>query len=491
MTDHNKSSFNKSIIHGAFWTYNTFYGGKLLVFVSTIILARLLTKEDFGVVGYALLILSFLGVMEDLGIGKALIYHRDDPEAAHTAFWLGLATGIALFFATWFIAPLAAVFFNDERIIPITRVLGLTFPIFALGNVHSSLLEKDLQFKHTFGPEVAKMGGKGIISILFALLNFGAWSLAFGQLTGSLISTIVYWRVLPWRPAFRFSRRHVKPLLSYGGSLVLVGAMAMISTNADYLFVGRYLGAAALGVYTLAYRIPEMVILQISKVVARVLFPAYTKIRDDSKALQEAFLSTIRYISLITVPLGVGMALVAEPMVLTLFTEKWAEAIPVVRAISIYTLLFSLAANAGSVHKAQGRTMLMTKLAGLRTIVLLPALWWTTHGPMAGIAAVGWAQAIIALFSATLNLVVAAQMINVPLMVVAETIWPSAISSAVMALAIVAMLFVTASMPVFVQLIAAVLVGMLVYAFVIAWLQQQLVIKMSRTVRAVLLRGGN
>ncbi|MCB0193554.1 MAG: lipopolysaccharide biosynthesis protein [Anaerolineae bacterium] len=491
MTEQKQRNLNKSIVQGAFWSYNTFYGSKLLVFISTIILARLLTKEDFGVVGYALLILSFLGVMEDLGIGKALIYHRDDPEAAHTAFWLGLATGIALFFATWFIAPLAAVFFNDERIIPITRALGLTFPIFALGNVHSALLEKNLEFKRTFGPEVAKMGGKGIVSIMFALLNFGAWSLALGHLTGSLISTVVYWRVLPWRPAFRFSRRHVKPLLSYGGSLVLVAAMAMISTNADYLFVGRYLGAAALGVYTLAYRIPEMVILQISKVVARVLFPAYTKIREDAKALQDAFLSTIRYISMITIPLGVGMALVAEPMVLTLFTEKWAEAIPVVRAISIYTLLFSLAANAGSVHKAQGRTFLMTKLSGLRTIVLLPALWWATHGPAASIAAVGWTQATIALFSATLNLVVAAHMINVPLMAVAETLWPATVSSVAMASAVLGMLFVTASMPALVQLIAAVAVGAVVYVLVLSWLQQQLVIKMGRTVRAVLLRGGN
>lgn len=488
--DHHKPNLNKSIIQGAFWTYNAFYGSKFLVLISTIILARLLTKEDFGIVGYALLILSFMSVMEDLGIGKALIYHRDDPEAAHTAFWLGLATGIVLFCATWFIAPLAADFFNDQRIIPITRVLGLTFPLFALGNVHKSLLEKNLQFKNTFGPEVAKMGSKGVVSIILAALNFGAWSLAFGHLAGTFVSTIVYWRVLPWRPALRFSQRHVRPLLSYGGSLVLVSAMAMISTNADYLFVGRYLGAAALGVYTLAYRIPEMVILQISKVVAKVLFPAYTKIREDSAALQQAFLSTIRYISIITIPLGVGMALVAEPMVLTLFTEKWAEAIPVVQAISIYTLLFSLAANAGSVHKAQGRTFLMTKLSGLRTIVLLPALWWATQGP-GTIAAVGWTQATIALFSATLNLVVAARMINVPLIAIAETLWPALISSLSMAPVVLAVLFVTASMPSFVQLIAAVMSGIIVYALMITWLQQQLVIQMGRTVRAVLLRGGN
>jgi PST family polysaccharide transporter len=488
--DHQKSSLNKSIIHGAFWTYNTFYGSKLLVFISTVVLARLLTKEDFGVVGYALLILSFLGVMEDLGIGKALIYHRDESEAADTAFWLGLITGIVLFFATWFIAPLAAVFFNDQRIIPITRVLGLTFPLFALVNVHSALLEKDLKFKQTFGPEVAKMGSKGSASIILAILNFGAWSLALGHLIGSLVSSIVYWRVLPWRPAFRFSRRHVRPLLSYGGSLVLVATMAMISTNADYLFVGRYLGAAALGVYTLAYRIPEMVILQISKVVARVLFPAYTQIRDDAQALKKAFLATIRYISLITIPLGLGMALVAETMVLTLFTAKWAEAIPVVQAISIYTLLFSLAANAGSVHKAQGRMMLMTKLSGLRTIVLLPALWWATHGP-ASIAAVGWVQAVIALFSATLNLVVAARMIDVPLIAIAKTLWPALISSIVMSIVVVAVLFMTDTMPPLVQLIAAVSSGALSYIGVLFWLEHGLVIRMGRTVRAVLLRGGS
>src|SRR3712207_1397977 len=121
-------------IRGTMWVYLSTYSGKLLVFLSTVILARLLSKEDFGVAGYALVAISFLDVMSDMGIGPALIFHRADPEVSDTAFWLNLGFAAALFGATWLAAPLVGVLFNDQRAVDVTRVLGLTFPITALGN---------------------------------------------------------------------------------------------------------------------------------------------------------------------------------------------------------------------------------------------------------------------------------------------------------------------------------------------------------------------
>ncbi|MCA9917792.1 MAG: oligosaccharide flippase family protein [Anaerolineales bacterium] len=200
------SNFASTTVKGTFWTYASHYGGKFLVFISTIILARLLSQEDFGVVGFALVVISFLDVLSDLGVGPALIYYRDDPEAANTGFWLGLATGLGLFGLTWVVAPFAGTFFNDPRAISITRALGWTFPISALGNVHNSLLHKNLAFKRKFLPDMAKMGSKGIVSIVLALLNFGPWSLVGGQITGAIVLVIAYWLTIPWKPALRFTR---------------------------------------------------------------------------------------------------------------------------------------------------------------------------------------------------------------------------------------------------------------------------------------------
>ena len=467
------SNFASTTVKGTFWTYASHYGGKFLVFISTIILARLLSQEDFGVVGFALVVISFLDVLSDLGVGPALIYYRDDPEAANTGFWLGLATGLGLFGLTWVVAPFAGTFFNDPRAISITRALGWTFPISALGNVHNSLLHKNLAFKRKFLPDMAKMGSKGIVSIVLALLNFGPWSLVGGQITGAIVLVIAYWLTIPWKPALRFTRSLVRPLLTYGFGIISLDALAILLSNADYLLVGRFMGAAALGVYTLAFRIPDLLIMQFCTVVGKVLFPVYAKMREDGNALRHAFLMTMRYVSMITIPIGVGLALIAEPFILTFFTDKWADAIPVMRAISIYALLYSLAYNAGSVYKAQGRPMLLTKLSFVRALILIPALWWaaTTFGT---IAAVGWTHSVVAFIGGMLNLIVAGRIINTPFKEIATTLRSAMVAGFVMALAVLGVLWLLDDASPLIQLIITVLTGGLVYGAVLLLLEQEL-----------------
>ncbi|MBE2200919.1 MAG: oligosaccharide flippase family protein, partial [Anaerolinea sp.] len=178
----------KATLHGAFWGYASNYSGKLLVFISTAVLARLLLKEDFGIAGYALVVIGLLEVLEGLGIGPAIIYHQTDPKKLDTAFWMGLAVGFTLFLLTWFVAaPLAGTFFRDARAVPITRVLGFEFIIGAFALVHAATLTKKLAFGRKFIPEMSRSASKGIASIALALMGFGAWSLILGHLVGVLV----------------------------------------------------------------------------------------------------------------------------------------------------------------------------------------------------------------------------------------------------------------------------------------------------------------
>ena len=370
------SSFSIATVKGTFWTYTSYYSGKIIVFISTIILARLLTKDDFGVVGYALVVIGLLDVLGDLGVGAALVYHREDPHAASTAFWLGIFVGFVLFGLSWFVAPLAGWYFNDPRAVPVIRVLALTFPISAFSNVHSNLLRKGLEFKRKFVPDLSRSLAKGIFSILFAVLGFGAWSLVFGQVLGTLTTVITYWQVFSWKPSFHFNWSLGRSLLSYGMHLVAVDSLAMLLLNLDYLFVGRFLGAEALGVYSLAFRMPDLLITQFCTSVSAVLFPVYVKMRDNAQSLGHGFLVTMRYVSMVTVPLGLGLALVSRPFVLIFLTEKWVEAIPVIQAISIYAMFLSLAYNAGSLYKATGKPYILTRLGFVRLIMLAPALYF-------------------------------------------------------------------------------------------------------------------
>lgn len=465
----------------------TNYSGQILVFISTIILARLLSQDDFGVVGYALITTNLLNVLADLGIGPALIYHREDPEAAHTAFWLSLAFGVVLYMISWLIAPLAAQYFNDTRVITIVRVMALTFPISAVGNVHDNLLRKNLNFRKKFIPEFSRAISKGLISIGMALAGSGAWSLVGGQLGGKIMSVISYWVIMPFRPRLRIDRHIAGSLIKYGVFIVALNTLAVALTNVDYLMVGRYIGAAALGVYTLAFRIPEMVINEFCSSLSTVLFPLFVKIRDDGEALKQAFISTIRFVSVITIPMGIGLAMTARPFVLTFLTDKWIEAVPVIQAISIFTMLFSLSYNTGSFYKAKGQVNVMTWLAIFRLAMTLPLVYFAA-AIMKHTAAVGWVQTFVAVVSGSLNLYIASRINQVPVINVLRAIRPAAISAAGMAVAIWLLTFGLNTLPPLVQLLLMILTAVPVYLLILYWQEKDLFVIARQLVFASLAR---
>jgi O-antigen/teichoic acid export membrane protein len=470
-SDMNNQNLTKATLHGAFWSYASNYSGKLLVFISTAVLARLLLKEDFGIAAYALVVIGLLEVLEGLGVGPAIIYHRTDPKKLDTAFWMGLAVGFLLFGLTWFVAaPLAGTFFQDARAVPITRALGFEFVIGAFALVHAATLTKKLAFGRKFIPDMSRSVSKGVASIVLALLGFGAWSLILGHLVGVLVQTVAYWIVVPWRPAFHFQPKAARSFLSYGISIASIEALGVLILNMDYLVIGRFMGAAALGVYTLAFRVPELLVKQFCNIVGNVTFPVYSQMRDNPQGLRRGFLMTTRYLTMITIPLGLGLALVSGPFVLTFFTEKWAEAIPVMAAISLYTLLRSLVFNAGSVYKATGQPGLLSKLSFIQALVTVPALWWVavTYNT---ILAVAWMQVLLAFVSGMVKMVMAARLVNVPLPELAKTFYPSLAAGGLMTVVVlVTAQFLTGALPL-VELVVETAVGALVYGGAIFLLQ--------------------
>ena len=467
-----KRNLAKITMQGTLWEYGSQYTGKLLVFISTVILARILLQADFGLAGYALVVIGFLEILEGLGIGSAIIYHYEDNERLDTAFWIGLGMGVILFLVTWFlVAPLAGLFFRDPQVVPITRTLGLTFPISAFHLVHRALLTKKLAFGRKFVPEMARSISKGVISIILALLDFGAWSLIIGQLAGTVAETLVYWLIVPWRPQLRFQSKLVSSLLGYGTKVIAIEGLGILMLNADYLLIGRYMTAAALGTYTLAFRVPELLVKQFCNIVGNVTFPIYSQLRDDPQALQRGFLKTMRYMTLLTIPMGLGLALVSRPFVLIFFTEKWTDAIPVMSAISLYTLLRSLVFNAGSVYKATGRPGLLSRLSLIQTVVTIPFLWWAvvTYDT---ILAVAWAQVALAAVFGAIKLILAGRLVNVPVSDLLKTLYPGLSAGVLMTVAVLLVGFLLPGMSPVVELVVKIVVGVSVYGLSVWFIQR-------------------
>jgi len=484
MTSQKSSQLAQVAVRGASWTYVAYYSGKFIVFLSTIVLARLLTKGDFGVVGYALIVIGFLDAIKDLGINSAVIYYRDE-YVADTAFWLSLAIGVGLFISVWFLAPLIGIFFNDPRAISVTRLLALNFPLSALGATHEALLIKELAFSRKFIPDFSRVMTKGLISIVLALLGFGPWSLIVGQLFGTVIWAAVLWQLVMWRPSFVFIRDTARSLLGFGLPIVGVNIVSAFAQDIDYLFIARYLGAVSLGVYTLAFRIPELILLQFCSMVAQVIFPVFAKIRDDKEALTQGFLETARYVAVFTVPIGLGMALLAEPFILTFFGQKWLEAVPVMRAISIYGLLISLGFNAGDVYKAQGKPGMLTRISIIHTCILAPALYWAVT-VQKSIIVVGWVQASVALIVSIIYLTVALRMLNVSLVRLLNALKTPMAPAFVMVVMVLVAMYFSAEWATWLQLVLGIAVGGSVYLLVLYWLERNVVLQALQLLGAIL-----
>lgn len=463
----------RTTVTGTAWNYSAFAVGKGLVFLSTILLARLLVPEDFGLVALGLLVLRFLETLGDLGVGPALIYSSEDPErTSSVAFGINLVMGVVLTASAVLAAPLIADFFHDPRLVPVLRVLALSILLTALRNVHASRLKKELAFRRRFVPEITRTAAKGVISVVFAWLGFGVWSLVWGQLAGEVTATVLYWWVARWRPRFSFDSGVARALLGYGGQIVLLKIVATTLNNVDYLIIGRRLDAVALGFYVVAFRIPELVIVSLCNVASQALFPAYARVQGDAAALRRGFLKTMRYMALITVPAAVGMAIVAADFVNLFYTVRWAPSIPVMRVLALYSMLLALSFNTGDVYKATGRPSILTALGAAKLVVAVPVLWVAAGH---GILAVAIGHAATTLLFSVISLGIACRVLAVRWRGIVSALRPAFVSTAVMAVGALAAQW---ALPQATRLWGTVLTGAVLYVATL-WLTERTTVEQA------------
>jgi len=480
-----KQGFWRVLANGTLWSYLATYGSKAIVFISTIVLARILLKEDFGVAGYAIVVISFLNVLHDFGIGTAIIYLDLSESRKSTAFWLNLGIGGLLFGITWMIGPFAGDYFQDERAIAVTRVLGLTFPIAALGNIHDALLRKAILFDKKFIPDVAKALIKTVIAITLALYGMGYWSLIIAQISGVVAWVVLLWFLVPWRPSIQWSMQDATALMGYGSGIATINFLAIILLNVDYLLIGRYFGAVALGIYTIAFRLPELIIQEFPNVIGHVLLPAFAQIKKDQEQLRENILTILRYSAIVTVPIGLGLALVAEPLTHLLFSEKWSEAVPIMQAIAIQMTILTLSFNLGVVYKAQGKNHVLISIILIRMSILLPALWWAIHGP-GTLVAIAWVHAGVAVFILAIDLLFAARMLQLPLLSLFKAFTPALVAGSMMLLVGIGLTGLLSSTIAIVNLTLLVSASAAVYVMILYIFEKETFMLATARIRATL-----
>ena len=393
-------SLGTRTIHGMLWAYGSYVGGRSVVLVSTAILARLLTPADFGLVALALVFMSFMETLQDLGLTQALIVSSpaEEPARAQTTFMWTVAIGAALAIAVSALAPLVAQFFGHASLRAIIPVLALSFFVESLGATHESLARKRLDYRVRTVAEGADVLTRGTTGVVLALAGFGAWSLVLGYLVGTIARTATLWTLVSFRPRLRFSREHLGSLARFGGVLTLVDLGAAVGQNLDYLFVGRVLGAASLGLYTIGFRLPELFIMNVAVVAANVLFPAFSALEKDRR--ERGFLLSLRYLGAIVFPIGFGLILVAHPFVLIVFGAKWYSSIAVTQVLSVYAMFTTLNIPAGSIYKVSGRAwILLCVIVPYLIVLFLSLLLFADRGILAVAICLTVCQGIVAVIS--------------------------------------------------------------------------------------------
>ncbi|MHB8858331.1 MAG: lipopolysaccharide biosynthesis protein [Thermoleophilia bacterium] len=377
---HQGRTLTKLTAHSIVWMSSATLISRLVRTLVTLVLAKLLAPSEFGLFSLALIATSAFGIFREMGLSQALIFRRRDIDrAADTAFFLVPAQGLLMFCLAFALAPAISSFFNIPEASLLIRVLSLDLVVSSFGMVPAVLLERDLRFRAKFIPLVAPVIGYSVVAVIAAIFGFGVWSLVAGELARSFLTGTVIWFFTDWRPRLFFNWQLAKDLLSYGKHIVGASLTVLLFTNIDNIAVAKELGTENLGFYVFAFSVGTMPITYIATSVNRVLFPAYSRIQTDLKALSRAYAMSVEYMGMIAAPMALATATLAPVMLTFLYGDKWKGSVAVLQILAFYGLSRGFGTGAESILKSLGKPRLVSWVTYIQFILILPLLYTVTR----------------------------------------------------------------------------------------------------------------
>jgi lipopolysaccharide exporter len=380
-----------SAVGGFLWTTLAWGGNRVVIFVLTLVLARLLTPEDFGLVTAALTLIAMLDAALDLGVGAAVVaeQERGISRRTRTAGTLNLIMSAVVAGVGIAASPLIASLFGAPDQARLFAVIFI-YPLFrGAGQVSDAVLKRDLLFKRRTLVDLLRAAVRVAVSIPLALTVGGAISIAAGIVVSELAALVLLMVLEPVRPVLRMDRATVHSLLGFGGQVTAIRILGSVRSNVDYLVVGGVLGASALGIYGMAYKLPEMGIENVLWIFSGVALAAYSRAYAKGRdALITTMLKATRLLALYGLAAATTLAVLARDAVPVLFSEQWDAAVTPMMLISLSLGLMSIAWASGDVFVAMGRLRLMIVLDVPATAAMVVAFLLVAHIGLVAVAAV-------------------------------------------------------------------------------------------------------
>ena len=372
---------------GVFWSASTTAFSQVFTFIFGVILARLLSPEDFGVIAATIIFNEIASTIVSSGVTTALI-QRKDVQGIHysSALTLMIILSIVVCGILVSISPWVGIFFHNKLVGEVMAVMAIYVLILPFIAIPTAKLYSQIDFRSTGIGEIIQQLTGGIISVLLAYYGWGIWSLVYGKLIGRALKAFVLAYLIKWRISFSLKLKAIRDIFSFGAKVVMSNILNDIASNIDYLVIGRLLGPAQLGFYSRAYSLMTLPLTRITSVTQNVLFSAFSDIQNDKSALKKGLLKAVCYISLISFPLLTCLFFISPAFIHTVYGEKWMAAVLPLKIMCFAGMLLSVEPIIVSAIVAMGYIGIEVKRQLIYLIILTVGVYIGSYWGIVGVS---------------------------------------------------------------------------------------------------------
>jgi len=385
-----KMGNSKSVTSNLIWRFLERCGAQGVTLIVSLVLARILDPEVFGTVSLVSIFTTIMYVFLDSGLGTALIQKKDaDDTDFSTVFYFNIVVGIIIYIFMFFFAPIISSFYHRPELTSIVRVMSLSIIVLSVKGVQQAYVSRHFIFKKFFWSTLGGTIGAAVVGITMAFLGFGVWAIVVQDLFNTFVDTVILWCTVKWRPKKTFSFSRLKNLFSYGWKLFVSGLLDVGYNKLTSLIIGKIYTSEDLAFYNTGEQFPCLTVWNIVTSIDSVLLPTMSNVQDDKEAVKEITRRSIKLSTHIIMPLMVGMAVYAEPLVRLVLTDKWLPCVPFMRIFCIIYAFYPVDTSNLNAIKALGRSDLFLKLEIIKKITgliaIISTIWISVEALMYGL----------------------------------------------------------------------------------------------------------
>lgn len=457
--DKNDVISKKNVLTSLIWKFLERGVVQGMQFILSIILARIVTPSDYGMIAILLVFIQIANVFIQSGFNTALIQKKDSDDLDFSSiFYLSIFVAVVIYIILFCIAPFVARFYSQPLLKSLLRVISLSLFFGAINSVQSAYVSKTMQFRKFFYSSIGAVCGSGILGIIFAYLGFGVWALVIQQLVNISLSCIILWFTVEWRPKFIFSINRVKSLFGFGWKLLCSGLLDTIFRNIYNLIIGRVYSSEQLGVFNRGQQFPQVIATNLDGSIQSVMLPTLSANNDDIVEVKRITRKSISMSAFILMPCMFGLAAIAKPLVIILLTDKWVSCVPFLQLACVSYVIYPIhTANLTGIN-ALGRSDIFLRLEIIKKTIVVISLLITV--PF-GIYTMAIGQVVVGFLSTFINAYPNKKLMNYSYFEQIKDIIPSFFVSIIMAIFVWLLNYL--KLPIGILIIIQILSGIFIY----------------------------